>query len=124
MPLFALHNELVFPPVDLAEPDGLLAMGGDLSPERLLLAYRNGIFPWFEGVTPLWWSPDPRMILRPREFKVSLSLKKTLKRVLRDDAWEIRVDEDFAGVMRACAMTPRHGQRGTGPGTEPAAAGR
>ena len=71
MPLFALDKELVFPPVQLAEPDGLLAMGGDLSTERLLLAYRQGIFPWYEGDTILWWCPDPRFVLFPGELKIN-----------------------------------------------------
>ena len=75
MPLFALDKEMIFPPVHLAEPDGLLAMGGDLSPERLLLAYRNGIFPWYEGETILWWSTDPRFILIPAELKISKTSK-------------------------------------------------
>jgi len=93
---------------------GLLAASSDLLPSRLLDAYRRGIFPWYsDGQPVLWWSPDPRMILRPPEFKVAPSLRKTLKRVLRDDAWEIRVDADFPAVMRACAKTPRRGQRGT-----------
>ena len=93
---------------------GLLAASADLLPARLIDAYRRGIFPWYsDGQPVLWWSPDPRMILRPREFKVSPSLRKTLRRVLRDDAWEVRVDHDFAAVMRACAQAPRHGQRGT-----------
>lgn len=93
---------------------GLLAASADLLPSRLVDAYRHGIFPWYsDGQPVLWWSPDPRMILRPDEFKVSPSLKKTLRRVLRDDAWEIRVDDDFAAVMRACANAPRRGQRGT-----------
>ncbi|TAM03759.1 MAG: leucyl/phenylalanyl-tRNA--protein transferase [Paraburkholderia sp.] len=93
---------------------GLLAASADLLPSRLVDAYRHGIFPWYsDGQPVLWWSPDPRMILRPDEFKVSPSLKKTLKRVLRDSAWEIRVDANFAAVMRACANAPRRGQRGT-----------
>ncbi|NKJ45284.1 leucyl/phenylalanyl-tRNA--protein transferase [Burkholderia sp. SG-MS1] len=93
---------------------GLLAASGDLLPSRLIDAYRRGIFPWYsDGQPVLWWSPDPRMILRPAEFKLSPSLRKTLRRVLRDDAWEIRVDVDFAAVMRACAQAPRRGQRGT-----------
>ncbi|WP_345813827.1 leucyl/phenylalanyl-tRNA--protein transferase [Paraburkholderia sp. PREW-6R] len=93
---------------------GLLAASGDLLPSRLIDAYRRGIFPWYsDGQPVLWWSPDPRMILRPAEFKLSPSLRKTLRRVLRDDAWEIRVDHDFASVMRACAHAPRRGQRGT-----------
>jgi leucyl/phenylalanyl-tRNA--protein transferase len=93
---------------------GLLAASSDLLPSRLVDAYRRGIFPWYsDGQPVLWWSPDPRMILRPDEFKVSPSLRKTLRRVLREPAWEIRVDADFSAVMRACAQTPRHGQRGT-----------
>ena len=93
---------------------GLLAASADLLPSRLIDAYRRGIFPWYsDGQPVLWWSPDPRMILRPAEFKVSPSLRKTLKRVLREDAWEIRVDHDFPAVMRACAQAPRRGQRGT-----------
>jgi len=108
-----------FPPVERAlgaasGAPGLLAASGDLLPSRLIDAYRHGIFPWYsDGQPVLWWSPDPRMVLRPAEFKVSPSLRKTLKRVLRDDAWEIRVDQDFAAVMRACAEAPRRGQRGT-----------
>ncbi|KAA1000575.1 leucyl/phenylalanyl-tRNA--protein transferase [Paraburkholderia panacisoli] len=108
-----------FPPVERAlgaasGAPGLLAASGDLLPSRLIDAYRRGIFPWYsDGQPVLWWSPDPRMILCPAEFKLSPSLRKTLKRVLRDDAWEIRVDHDFAAVMRACAQAPRRGQRGT-----------
>ncbi|WP_013588550.1 leucyl/phenylalanyl-tRNA--protein transferase [Paraburkholderia phenoliruptrix] len=108
-----------FPPVERAlgaasGAPGLLAASGDLLPSRLIDAYRRGIFPWYsDGQPVLWWSPDPRMILRPAEFKVSPSLRKTLKRVLCDDAWEIRVDHDFGAVMRACAQAPRRGQRGT-----------
>lgn len=108
-----------FPPVERALGEssgapGLLAASAELLPARLVDAYRNGIFPWYsDGQPVLWWSPDPRMVLIPGEFKVSDSLRKTLKRVLRDPAWEIRVDHDFAGVMRACAQTPREGQRGT-----------
>jgi len=111
-----LGTRTPFPPLAaaLAEPNGLLAAGGDLSPDRLLLAYRRGIFPWYsDGQPVLWWSPDPRMVLFPREFKVSDSLRKVLKRVLREPRWEVRVDHDFAAVMRACAQTPREGQRGT-----------
>ncbi len=80
MPLFALDKELSFPPVHLAEPDGLLAMGGDLSTERLLLAYRNGIFPWYEGEYILWWCPDPRFVLLPGELKISKSMKPLLNK--------------------------------------------
>ncbi|WP_323118106.1 leucyl/phenylalanyl-tRNA--protein transferase [Burkholderia alba] len=108
-----------FPPVERAlgpssGAPGLLAASADLLPSRLIDAYHRGIFPWYsDGQPVLWWSPDPRMILVPAEFKVSPSLRKTLKRVLREPRWEVRVDHDFAGVMRACAQAPRRGQRGT-----------
>ncbi|QET01380.1 MULTISPECIES: leucyl/phenylalanyl-tRNA--protein transferase [Cupriavidus] len=108
-----------FPPVERAlgpasDAPGLLAASRDLSPQRLLLAYRQGIFPWYsEGQPVLWWSTDPRMVLAPAALRVSSTLRKTLRRVLRDPAWEIRVDADFVAVMRACAMTPRDGQFGT-----------
>jgi leucyl/phenylalanyl-tRNA---protein transferase len=78
--IFILGEELYFPPVHLSEPDGLLAIGGDLSPERLLLAYRNGIFPWYEGEHILWWSPDPRFVLFPGEMKINKSIKPLLKK--------------------------------------------
>lgn len=108
-----------FPPVERAlgpasDAPGLLAASRDLSPQRLLLAYRQGIFPWYsEGQPVLWWSTDPRMVLAPEALRISVTLRKTLRRVLRDDDWEIRVDDDFLAVMRACAMTPRDGQLGT-----------
>ncbi|VVD82576.1 leucyl/phenylalanyl-tRNA--protein transferase [Pandoraea horticolens] len=108
-----------FPPVDEAldassEAPGLLAAGLDLSAQRLLAAYRQGIFPWYsQGQPVLWWSPDPRMVLRPENFVVSHNFRKLLRRVLRDDAWEIRLDVDFAAVMQACAQAPRRGQDGT-----------
>lgn len=100
-----------FPPLEsaLTEPNGLLAMGGDLSAARLLQAYRQGIFPWFNADEPiLWWSPDPRMVLFPAELKVSHSLKKTLRRA----QFEVRTDTAFTAVMRACAA-PRQKQAGT-----------
>jgi leucyl/phenylalanyl-tRNA---protein transferase len=100
-----------FPPLESArkEPNGLLAIGGDLSPQRLLEAYRHGIFPWFsEGDPILWWSPDPRMVLFPDELKVSRSLAK----VLRNRRYEVCFDRDFDSVIRACAA-PREGQPGT-----------
>lgn len=100
-----------FPPVAqaLKSPNGLLCAGGDLSPERLLEAYRHGIFPWFSEDDPiLWWSPDPRMVLFPAELKVSRSLRKAVAR----GAYEIRWDTAFAQVMAACAA-PRDGQPGT-----------
>jgi leucyl/phenylalanyl-tRNA---protein transferase len=106
-----LDGNSAFPPLESArkEPNGLLAVGGDLSPQRLLEAYRHGIFPWFsEGDPILWWSPDPRMVLFPAELKVSRSLGKSL----RNRRYEIRFDCDFDGVIRACAA-PREGQPGT-----------
>ncbi len=90
-----------FPPVEqaLREPDGLLAAGGDLSPERLLAAYRRGIFPWYSRGQPiLWWSPDPRAVLVPTELKIARSLAKTL----RNAGFEIRFDTEFESLMRAC----------------------
>ena len=106
-----LQNASFFPPVEtaLAEPNGLLAMGGDLSLERLLDAYRHGIFPWFNPGEPiLWWSPDPRMVLVPGEVRVTRSLAKRM----RNAGFELRVDTAFADVMQACAG-PRAGETGT-----------
>jgi len=100
-----------FPPLEsaLREPNGLLAAGGDLSPQRLIAAYSRGIFPWFNPGEPiLWWSPDPRMVLFPGELKVSRSLHKTLKK----QTCEIRFDTAFRQVMEACAA-PRDGHSGT-----------
>ena len=107
-----LVDDAPFPPLDAAllEPNGLLCAGGDLSPGRILNAYRHGIFPWFsEGEPILWWSPDPRMVLFPGEFRISRSLARTL----RAGNYEIRLDSAFAAVIRACADTPRRGQGGT-----------
>lgn len=106
-----LDMDTPFPPVEqaLRSPNGLLAVGGCLSVERLLDAYRQGIFPWFnEGEPILWWSPDPRMVLIPDEFKISHSLRKTL----RTRKFEIRTDSAFEEVMLACAA-PRGKQTGT-----------
>lgn len=106
-----LEHDTPFPPADhaLRDPNGLLAAGADLSPERLLDAYRHGIFPWFNHGEPiLWWSPDPRMVLLPGKMKVSRSLAKRLRR----REFEVRADSAFADVMRACAA-PRDAQGGT-----------
>lgn len=106
-----LSDAAPFPPVEraLRSPNGLLAAGGSLAPHRLLDAYRHGIFPWFnEGDPILWWSPDPRMVLFPEEFKASRSLRKAL----RKNIYEIRPDTAFEAVMRACSA-PRKGQAGT-----------
>lgn len=107
-----LPPEPVFPPIGsaLAVPNGLLAAGGDLSPERLLNAYAKGIFPWYSPGEPiLWWSPDPRMVLFPDEIRISRSLSKTLRR----GAYEVRLDTAFDAVISACAEMPRAGQNGT-----------
>lgn len=110
MPLFHLpDNELYFPPVSLAEPDGLLAIGGDLSPERLLLAYRSGIFPWYNRKPILWWSPDPRFVLFPEALKVSHSMKQVLKK----GNFRISYNECFETVIDRCRTAPREGQDGT-----------
>jgi len=101
-----------FPPAKraLRDPDGLLAAGGDLSPARLINAYRQGIFPWFnEGDPILWWSPDPRVVFDTAHFR----LPSRLRRRLRASGWQLRADTDFEGVMRACAQAPRPGQDGT-----------
>ncbi|PKO83886.1 MAG: leucyl/phenylalanyl-tRNA--protein transferase [Betaproteobacteria bacterium HGW-Betaproteobacteria-11] len=98
------------PRTALAEPNGLLAAGGDLAPPRLLAAYRQGIFPWYSRADPiLWWSPDPRLVLFPAELNISRSLAKTL----RNKAYSVRLDTAFAAVIRACARTPRNGSPGT-----------
>ena len=107
-----LTRDLSFPPVDaaLAEPNGLLAAGGDLSPERLLAAYRRGIFPWYSAGEPiLWWSPDPRLALFPDELKIG----RSFARLLRNRPYEVRLDTAFAAVIAACATAPRQGQAGT-----------
>ncbi len=110
MSVYALSNELVFPDPLLAEEDGLLAVGGDLSIERLLLAYSNGIFPWFDEVSPiLWWALNPRMVLIPTDFKVSKSLKQKIKKV----DFSITFDNNFEGVIEQCSLVPRNDQGGT-----------
>jgi leucyl/phenylalanyl-tRNA---protein transferase len=109
VPIYKLDHRLWFPPVELAE-EGLLAVGGDLSPERLLLAYATGIFPWYEeGLPILWHSPDPRMILDVHELHVPRSLRKVMKK----RPYEITLDTQFREVMEACALVPRPGQDGT-----------
>ncbi len=108
----ALHTNTPFPPLHnaLTEPNGLLAIGGELSVSRLLAAYRQGIFPWFSAGEPvLWWSPDPRMVLFPDELKISRSLAKRLKK----PDYEIRFNTAFNAVIAACAHTMRRHQDGT-----------
>lgn len=107
-----LDGNAPFPPVEQAldDPNGLLCAGGDLSPRRILEAYRHGVFPWFSAGQPiLWWTPDPRMVLFPDEIRISRSLRKTL----RAGNYEIRLDTAFPAVIAACAHTPRDGQPGT-----------
>src|ERR1043165_6198520 len=109
MPVFRLDDCLVFPPVHLAE-DGLLALGGDLRPERLLLGYTQGIFPWYaENLPILWHSPDPRMVMTTRDLNVQRSLRKAIKR----KPYELTVDKAFRDVLTSCAQVPRPGQTGT-----------
>lgn len=110
MPIFELTGELAFPPPQFAEEDGLLAVGGDLRPERLLAAYRAGIFPWYSDGQPiLWWSPDPRLVLFPGEFHRSRRLRRTSKR----GHFEVRFDTAFPAVIAACARAPRSYGEGT-----------
>jgi leucyl/phenylalanyl-tRNA--protein transferase len=110
MPVFRLEPEPIFPSPYLAEPDGLLALGGDLSTDRLLAAYRQGIFPWYEAGGPiLWWSPDPRLVL----FCDELHISRRLERTIRQGRFETRYDTAFAEVIRACANTPRTHEDGT-----------
>lgn len=105
-----LNKHHFFPPVSQATEDGLLAFGGDLSPERLLSAYQNGIFPWFEDDnTILWWSPDPRFVLFPSKLKVS----KSMKQVLRNCDFEVTVNKNFNAVINECAKAKRPGQDST-----------
>ncbi|HBC05554.1 MAG TPA: leucyl/phenylalanyl-tRNA--protein transferase, partial [Aequorivita sp.] len=105
-----LTDKLWFPNPDEATADGFLAIGGNLSMERLLLAYHSGIFPWFEDDQPiLWWSPDPRMVLFPEKFKVSKSLRKTLN----SEKFKITFNQNFEGVIKNCATIPRKGEAGT-----------
>lgn len=108
--IFALEDKkLIFPPVHLAEPDGLLAMGGDLSVERLVLAYKNGIFPWYEGDVILWWCPHPRFVLFPDE----LNINKTSKAVLKNTNFEFTINRSFKEVIHQCKNIKRPGQTGT-----------
>jgi leucyl/phenylalanyl-tRNA---protein transferase len=109
MPLFVLDKEINFPPVDLAEPDGLLAIGGDLSEERLIAAYRKGIFPWYEGLHILWWCPDPRFVLFPAELHIS----KSMRTLLNQNSFEVTINKAFCSVIKNCKTVPRKDQDGT-----------
>ena len=108
--MHVLSEELYFPAVSQAEEDGLLAIGGDLSTERLMLAYHSGIFPWFnEGQMALWWSPDPRMVLKPKDVYLSKSMRK----VLRDNTFKVTYNQNFLEVMLHCKRIKREGQNDT-----------
>jgi leucyl/phenylalanyl-tRNA--protein transferase len=110
MPVYQLTDKLIFPPAELAEKDGLLAIGGDLSPERLLLAYSNGIFPWFSENDPiLWWAPSPRLVIFPDEFKVP----KRLARIIRQKKYVVTLDQAFRQVITGCATIAERGIKGT-----------
>ena len=109
MPIFQLVEEILFPPAHMASQSGILAVGGDLSPARILEAYRPGIFPWYADEEPIiWWFPNPRFVLFPSEIKVSRSMKQ----LLRQGRFRITFDQDFSGVITAC-QKPRPGQAGT-----------
>ena len=108
--MFFLQKELIFPPIELAGPEGLLAVGGDLSVERLQLAYSSGIFPWYsEGDPILWWSPDPRAVLFPEKLKVSKSLRRTISK----GDFTISRNQRFEEVIRHCSSVPRPEGDGT-----------
>jgi len=110
MPVFLLSNELTFPQPHLATPEGLLAVGGDLGQERLLLAYQNGIFPWYsEGEPILWWSSDPRLVLYPAEIHIS----RRLNRIIRQKSFKITFDQAFESVISACARVRMQNGEGT-----------
>jgi leucyl/phenylalanyl-tRNA--protein transferase len=110
MPVYQLTNEPVFPRPSLAEEDGLLAIGGDLSVERLITAYASGIFPWYsEGQPILWWSPDPRLVLFPKKFR----RHKNLRRVIEKNIFTCTFDQEFEQVIEHCSRVKRKGQAGT-----------
>lgn len=108
--MYFLTKELFFPPVDEADEDGVLAVGGDLSPERLILAYKSGIFPWFDEEDPiLWWSPEERMVLFPEEFVVS----KSMRNILNRNVFKVTLNQNFKEVISNCSSIKRNGQIGT-----------
>lgn len=109
MPVYRLSDDLIFPPVEGAE-DGVVAIEGDLLPERLMIAYMSGIFPWYsEGQPIIWWSPDPRFVLFPDRLRVS----KSMKRFLRKELFSVTFNQDFEGVIARCKQVAREGQEGT-----------
>jgi len=108
--MFLLSKDLVFPPVNLADKNGLLAIGGDLSAERLLLAYKSGIFPWYNPEEPIiWYSPDPRMVLFPKNLKIS----KSMKQIIRKNQFRATFNQNFSEVISNCKNSYREGQGGT-----------
>ena len=108
--MYLLSKDLVFPPVHLADKNGLLAIGGDLSPERLLLAYKSGIFPWYNDDEPIiWYSPDPRMVLFPGNLKIS----KSMKQIIRKNQFRATFNQNFSEVIANCKNSYREGQGGT-----------
>lgn len=108
--MFLLSKDLVFPPVHLADKDGLLAIGGDLSLERLLLAYKSGIFPWYNPGEPIiWYSPDLRMVIFPKDLKIS----KSMKQIIRKNEFKITFNKNFKAVISNCKTIKRDGQGGT-----------
>jgi leucyl/phenylalanyl-tRNA---protein transferase len=108
--MYFLTKELYFPPVEEASIEGILAFGGDLSVERLLLAYQNGIFPWFDSDEPiLWWSPSERMVVNPKDYKVS----KSLRNIINRNIFEVTINKDFSSVIKNCQNIFRKGQEGT-----------
>lgn len=109
MPLAILDKKIWFPPVSDADEEGLLAIGGALGIERLILAYKKGIFPWYEGHTPLWWCPDPRFVLFPENLKVSKSMQK----IIAKSYFTFTVNNVFPKVIHACKNIPRKGMDGT-----------
>ena len=107
--MHVLSHKIWFPPIEDALSDGLLAMGGDLFVDRLILAYQKGIFPWYEGETPLWWSPDPRFVLFPEELIIS----KSMKQVIRKNLFQFKTNTAFSDVINSCKNQTREGQNGT-----------
>lgn len=109
MPIYRLGPQPIFPPAELAGPEGLLAVGGDLSVSRLLEAYQHGIFPWYDEPPILWWSPDPRLVLFPDDLRVSRSLRGTIRKGI----YEVRFDTAFREVIQACSKIKRKHEDGT-----------
>jgi len=107
--MHVLSHKIWFPPIEDALSDGLLAIGGDLSVDRLILAYQKGIFPWYEGETPLWWSPDPRFVLFPEELIIS----KSMKQVIKKNLFQFKTNTAFSEVINRCKNQTREGQNGT-----------